>query len=302
VNVIETVQRLTPLGLVFHDLLTDAAITDGLVVSSRPSQRPGRYRPADRTPSGVHVVSGIPGLRDLEFPRPAPGERAEVDDLPSGFDVDVDVLVEDRLDRFLPTVLRIAAPSRGLATAADALAGCSALVWSVPDDLPLFLMSSPQRSIPPTTAVVRACLRHHVTMAPAAHAVLVVDAEGSRSVGVADANGNVVVAFAYPSFAAATPPDSTPPGSHGIPTTDQNWTITVGVRWEPGVLSFPDGTDLPRIHSVLCQRDGTVFADDAGAGGPTIPAVLRYGLPLVLGTGGVTDPARTSFLFVEPAP
>jgi hypothetical protein len=301
VTTIETVQRLTPLGVAFYDLLTDAVVTDGLVVSARPSTRAGRFRPASRTPSGVHVVAGIPGLRDVEFPRPAPGDRTDLEDLPSSASVDADVLVEDRLHRFVPMVFQIATPRRGVATAADALARCSALVWSVPGDLPLFLMSSPQRSLPPTTAVVRACLRHHATMAPAAHAVLVVDTPESRNVGVADAAGNVVVAFAHPSF-AATAPESTPPGSHGIPTSEQRWTLTVGIRWEPGALAFPAGIDVPRVHSLLCQRAGTVFADDAAAGGPSTSTVLAYGTPLVLRTDGATDPSRQSFLFVEPAP
>jgi hypothetical protein len=305
--VIETVQRVTPLGVAFHDLLTDAVITDGLAVSARPTARSYRFHPACATPRGVHVIADIPGLRDLEFPRPAPGERVQVDfdldgaGLVSRAELDVDVLVEDRLGRFLRTVLQLTAPQRGLATAADVLWRCPRLVSSVPDDAPVFLMSSPQRAVPPTTAVVRACLRHHVTREPAAHAVLAVDTPAGRSVGVADAAGNVVVAFAYPRFTTLLPPDSTPPGSHGLPTADQTWDVQVSVRWEPGVLSFPVGVAVPRAHSVFCQRSGTVFAHDGGLGTPDLPAVLQYGTPLVLSTDGVVEPDRASFLFVRPA-
>jgi hypothetical protein len=301
-KVIETVQRITPLGVAFFDPLTDAPITDGLVVSARPSSHTGRFRAGYPTPSGVHVLSGIPGLRDVEFARPAPGERAQPEDLPSGFGVEVDVLVEDRLRRFLPLVMRVVAPRRGVATAADALAGCAGLVWSVPTDTPMFLMSAPERSIPSTTAVVHACLRHHATMVPAAHAVLVVDCAGIRTVGVADQQGNAVVAFPYPSFDFTAPLESIPPGSHGIPTSQQQWPVTVDVRWSPPTLSFPPGVQVPRVHTIFCQAAGTIFADDAGPGAPTMDAVLPYGLPLVLETAGATSPDRRSYLFVEPAP
>jgi hypothetical protein len=302
VRVIETVQRTTPLGVAFFDLLTDAPITDGLLVSVRPSAHTGRFRAGTPTPSGVHVLSGIPGLRDVEFPRVAPGERADLDDLPSGADIPVDVLVEDRLRRFLPTVLTVNAPHRGVVTAADALAGCASLVWSVPAETPMFLVSGPDRSIPSTTAVVRACLRHRTTMTPAAHAVLVVECAGQRVVGVADAGGNVVVAFPYPGFAAAAVPGSIPAGSHGVPTAEQHWSVTVDVRWAPTTLSFPAGVEIPRVHTVFCQRAGTVVDHDAGPATSTLDAQLAYGVPLVLGTQGVTDPERRSFLFVEPAP
>jgi hypothetical protein len=302
-SVIETVQRVTPLGVAFHDLLTDAPITDGLVVSARPSARTGRFRRAAATPRGIHLIADIPGLEALEFPRPQPGRRAEVDldaaELPSGAAVDVDVLVEDRLGRFVPTVLQLVAPHRGVATAFDALAGCSTLAWSIPDDTPMFLMSSPQRSIPPTTAVVRACLRHHATLEPAAHAVLVVDTPAGRNLGVADTTGNVVVAFAYPPF-DVVPAVSPPEGSHGIPTADQRWAVDVGVRWQPGALEFPPGVAIPRVHTVLCQQAGAVFVSDAGPATASLAAELRYAAPLVLGTAGVTDPARAAYLFVEP--
>ncbi|GES36253.1 hypothetical protein RAJCM14343_1504 [Rhodococcus aetherivorans] len=291
---------MTPLGVAFYDLLTDAPITDGLTVSARASDQIGAFRAAVPTPSGVHAISGLPVLRNVECPRPGSGERLELDDLPSGFGVAIDVIVEDRYGRFLPTAMRIVAPRRGLVVAADALAGCAALAWSVPDDMPMFLMSGPQRSVPASSAVVRACLRDHATMAPAAHAVLVIETALSRTVGVADATGNVLVAFPYPEFDVTTLPGSTPAGSHGIPTAAQHWPVTVEVRWDPSELSFPSGVDIPRIHSVFCQRPGLVFPDDAAAGAPSSAGVLQYGVPLVLASAN-TAADRTSYLFVEPA-
>lgn len=298
---LETVQRFTPLGVELWDLLTDSRITDGLAVSARPADRKGSFRPAFATASGVHAVTGIPGLRDVEHPRPAPGERVDVDDLPSA-GLAVDVLVEDRLGRFLPTVVTLVAPRRGVATAADALAGCPSLVWSIPDDVPMFLLTGPDRSIPPSSATVRASLRDRATDQPAAHAVLVVEVAGRRHVAAADGSGNVLAAFAYPSPGTAVPPESLPAGSHGVPTDEQRWTVTVEARWRPAGLSFPHGVPVPRAHTLLCQPAATIVVDDALAAVPTLTADLVHGRELVLATAGVTEPERTSLLYLEPAP
>ncbi|MGY1776803.1 hypothetical protein ACI8AV_13160 [Geodermatophilus sp. SYSU D00804] len=300
-TVVETTQRFTPLGVAFWDLLTDAPITDGLVVSARPATASGRFRRGFATPGGVHALSAVPGLRDVEFPRPEPGARREFTDPPSGHGVEVDVLVEDRLGRFLPTVLRLAAPRRGVATAADALAGCTTLVTDVPQDLPMFLMSAPARSVPPSVAVVRASLRDRATGSPAGHSVVVVEAGAVRASGVADAAGNVVVAFPYPLFHGAAPPESIPAGRPGIPTDEQQWPVTVRVRWAPETLSFPLGVGVPRAHTLYCQGAASIVTDDAGPATGTMAAHLDYGRELQLATAGIADPRRSSFLYVERA-
>jgi len=149
-TVIETVQYRTPLAVAFHDLVTDAPITDGLVVSARRAGIGGRFRVGYPTPSGVHVLSGLPFLRDAELPLDGPGERAESEDTPSSQTAEVDVLVEDRLGRFLPTVLRLSAPRDRVATAADVLSACSSLVWSVPAETPISRALSKELRCMPT--------------------------------------------------------------------------------------------------------------------------------------------------------
>lgn len=300
-TVLETVQRFTPLGVAFWDPVTDAPVTDGLVVSVRPTGSAGRFRRGVSTPRGVHALFGIPGLRDVELRRQEPGGRGEVEDLPSGPVVEVDVLVEDRLGRFLPTVVRLLAPRKGVATAADAFAGCAALAASFPDEVPMFLLSAPGRSVPPSTAVVRACLRDRASGAPARHAMLVVEAAGQRTSGAADGDGNAVVVLPYPRFDAGTPPASTPAGSHGIPTDEQHWPVTVRARWEPDALSYPAGVRVPRAHTLFCQRPALLVADDGNSAAPELAADLGYGRELLLRTAGVSDPDRASYLYVEPA-
>jgi hypothetical protein len=150
--------------------------------------------------------------------------------------------------------------------------------------------------------VVRADLRDHASGRPAAHAVLVVETPAGRSVGVADGDGHVVVAFPFPDFAVSGPPGSIPAGSHGIPTVEQQWSVSVSVRWQPTSLRFPAGVDVPFVHTVFGQAAGTVHDLDSMPGQVSIPASLTYGRELSLATDGVVDPLRRSYLFVEPAP
>jgi len=130
----------------------------------------------------------------------------------------------------------------------------------------------------------------------------VVETPVNRTVGVADAKGNVIVTFPYPGFVVSGTAASIPAGSHGVPTVDQQWPVQVDVRWQPSALTFPAAVDVPYVHTVFCQAAGTVFPDDDAAGSPSLSDTLRYGAELQLKTDGVTDRRRASYLFVEPAP
>jgi hypothetical protein len=307
VTTIETIQSYTPIGVELWDLLTDTRVTDGLAVSARPTGRSGRFWPAYRTPSGIHAVTGVPALREIEHPRPTPGRRVDLEDLPSDAGIDVDILVEDRQGRFLTSVFRVQAPRPGVSTTADALAGCAALAVSLPDDLPMFVISAPGRSFPASMAVVRACLRRrdqeNDAEVPAAHAVVtVVDPAGERHAGVADVDGNVVVAFPYPAFASPLGSDPVSAGAHGVPTMEQRWPLTVEVRCQPDLLTYPDGVGVPHAHTLFCQRPGRIRRVD---GDPTVPSIdveLEYGRELVLATRDVPDPERAGFLHLEGGP
>ena len=301
-RVLETVQYRTPLAVAFHDLLGEGAITDGLSVSARRVGHQGPFRTGYPTPSGTHVLAGLGFLRDEETPHPLPGGRVEPDDDPSIRTVDVEVLVEDRLGRFLPTVLLLTAPLDHVATALDALALAPALAWSVPAETPMFLLSTPTRMVPRTTALVRASVRVHSSGAPAAHALIAVDTPVCRVLGAADLGGNAVVAFPYPEFDPSGAPGSLPAGSHGTPTLDQQWPVTVTVRFQPSALASPRGVAVPYAHALLSQGVASVFADDAGPAQPALAATLHYGAELQLETGGVAERDRKSYLYVEPAP
>lgn len=289
---IETVRTFTPLGIDFWDLLTDGPITDGLVATAYPSGRAGAVR-SGVSLSGVHAFWGLPGLRGVEYLAP----DADLESLLlSGPSQDFDVLVVDRRGRFLPTVVQLTAPILGLATAADALAGCSPPGGSFPEDMPLFLLSAPARNLPAGTAAIRAQLVDRGTGEPAAHAVLRATVDGTPWLGVADERGAVVVALPYPPFAAGPAgsfADSVPAGAHGVPTDDQTWAVTIEVRAQPSALEsstaldFPPEVATPRLHSVLCQGAAGVWdATGDGAAAAQLIRDLRYGRDLVVTTEG----------------
>lgn len=283
----ETIHRFAPLGIDFWDILSDAPITDGLIATATVSGVAHRPLRSQVTPAGVHAFIGIPGLRDIEFPKP--GSSPPVDDLPSSVSLLVDVLVIDRLGRFLPTAIRLEAPKRGLATASDALAGCPPAA-SLPEDAPVFLMSAPTRDVPSTVASIRAQIVERATGIPAAHAVVGAEVGGTRWVGFADGEGSLLLPFPYPGFAGALPGslgDSIPAGSHGVPTDTQHWTVTIDVRWEPAVHEIPAITDVPHMHSLLCQAGAEVWNDVSDASATNqLATELRYGRDLVLSTAG----------------
>lgn len=302
---LETIRRLTPLGIELWDFLTDAPVTDGLTATAYPVTGPASPVTGVRTPSGVLAFHGLPGLHDAEYPDPdGPA------DLPSSPTADFDVLVRDARGRFNDVVLRVTAPLLGVATAADALADCPGAL-SFPEGARVFLFSAPSRPLPAGTGAIRAQILARIgegageQRVPAPYAVVKVDVAGGQWVGVADRNGAALVPVPYPAFGGGfggSLADSIPPGSHGTPTYDQVWPVTVEVSSEPGALEFPARLDEPpRLGSVLCQAAASVWLDTADDDPqPQLTTELTYGRDLVLAT---TDPGgRRELLIDRPAP
>lgn len=298
---LESIRRFTPLGIDLWDLLSDAPITDGLSATAYPVGKAGAVR-SRVSLSGVHAFWGLTGLRDVEHLDA--GTDLETL-LLSGPSQDFDVLIVDSRNRFLPTVVQLTAPILGLATAADALAGCSPPGSSFPEEMPLFLLSAPARALPAGTAAIRAQIVDRASGEPAAHAVVKVVVGDVQWFGAADDRGTAVVPLPYPAFAggpAGSFADSVPAGSHGIPTGDQTWTATIEVRSQPAALEFstaldfPDGVSVPRMHSVLCQATAGIWDDSGDATTETeLVRELRYGQELIL----VTDGSDRSELLID---
>ncbi|MCB0001416.1 MAG: hypothetical protein KDI07_13060 [Anaerolineae bacterium] len=263
----------TPLGIRFWDPATDAQIGDNLRVRAWPDGATEPVRDAFRTGSGIYAFQGLPGLRDVEYPS---DDGSASPPVLQRFVVSV----EDRQRRFLPVVMRIDAPFRGIYPTAGAA--------SPPDDsLPgFYLFSAPSR---PATALsaVRADLVRQSTGQPAAYAVLELDVEGSGTWhGIADERGCVVVMFPVPPFQATL--GSSPPGPQA-PPQEQQWQVTARVLYDPANLETPAGAALPDLRSILTQAAGAVWPAAAGLPAADLSATLNFGQDLILQTTGLDE-------------
>ena len=273
---LERYSVITPLGIRFWDPAFDTPVSNGLVVTAYPE---GSRRPAARaicTASGVYALHGLAGLRALEYPT---GDPVSPGSLPlvARFRIEV----TDAAARFLPMAFVVDAPFRGI----------------FPTDLPLgpnasappgfFLFSSPTRPTTPQVAVVRAQISERINDVderPAAHAVLeATTTAGDRWIGLADDRGSVASLFPYPTFTlvADTAASLLPP----VDGAQQSWPLTIGVRYQPSVLSFVAGSPLPELRSVLAQAPAAIWTGRATPPGQAVsalPATLVFGQELVL--------------------
>ena len=263
----------TPLGIRFWDPATDAQVAHGLVVRAWPDGATEPVRDAFRTASGIYAFQGLPGLRAVEYPSddgtasPPPVQRFVVS-------------VEDQNRRFLPVVMRVDAPFRGVFPTAGAL--------SPPDDnLPGFYLFSAPWRVATALAVIRADLVRQSTGEPAAYAVLELEVEDSGTWhGIADQRGCLAVLFPIPPFQATL--GSSPPGPQA-PPNEQHWQITARILYEPANLETPNGADRPDLRTILTQASGAIWPAAGGAPGPELSATLNFGQELNLRTTGLAE-------------
>jgi hypothetical protein len=267
--VLETVTRTALFGVRFWDRVTSSVVADGLEVvetTSGTQMQPNR--------SGVFVLHSLPGLRDSMY---GAGDDAFWASPPASAPIAFTVVDTQR--RFLPFSFASDVPLRGL-FAEDCGLPASPPPEGVVGGVPLF--SAPSRIAPAGTGAVRADLWDAVADAPAAAAVLEVDAGGGASYrGVADDQGRVVVLLPYPE-----PPwhgGSPPPGSRSL--SNQTWPVDVAVRYAPP--ASPPSSSPPDLCAVLDQAP----AEPLGLAAQT----LAFGRELVLRTPGL------SVLHVVPA-
>jgi hypothetical protein len=276
---VERFSIITTLGIRFWDPASDVQIDDGLTVTAYPE---GARRPATTaftTPGGVYAFQGLPGLHDIEYPR---GDPADPGSLPATRRFLIEVT--DAASRFLSVAFLVDAPFKGIFPT-DAL--------QAPDGAAppgFYLFSAPTRAGSPLTGLVRAQLSERideVNERPAAYAVLEADTpSGDTWIGVADDRGAAVLLFPYPTFTG------TPTGfSSTLPSaavTQQSWPITLRVRHQPSVLSFPAGSSLPELRSVLAQAPAAIWTQRASPPGQafaSLPATLVFGQELVMRSG-----------------
>ena len=267
----DVVTIFTPLGIRFWDAARDVAVTDALEVTAWPQGAPQRRRSAARTTSGVYAFHGLPGLHEVEYPSDTaplspPALRRFV------------VRVDDRRQRFLPVAFAVDAPQFGIYLANLAIAGGQVLPG-------LYLFSAPTRTAESSMAVLRVQVARDVAGSPAAHAVVEVTGPlGRQDHGIADKNGSAVVMFAYPPFRPDSDALSPPIGA----PRSQSWSLRIGVRYSPALLTPVAGTGLPDLRGVLGQAPARL-RPTLGSNSlvDAIDVELEFGQQLVVRTTGL---------------
>jgi hypothetical protein len=268
---LEQVIVFSPLGIRFWDGSRDASVSDGLVVRARPRTAPGQVVTARSTRTGVYAFFGLPRLRAIEYP---PASLAEAGSPPfvERFVVDV----TDTQRRFVPVAFQVDVPHLGVF-----VGGAPA---SPPELGPpgFYLFSAVTRTPPPTLAVVRAALAEQSSGTPAAHAVLELTLpDGRLEIGVADAVGQVVAIFPYPTFEATL---ASPPRSSQAALEPPEWPINVRARYAPGSQNSLEPSLPPDLGSLFAQATAAIWSSAAGPPVAELGATLVFGRELVLRT------------------
>jgi hypothetical protein len=152
-----------------------------------------------------------------------------------------------------------------------------------------YLFSAPTRPATPLLALVRAQLSERLDATndrAASYAVMEIDTPaGDTWVGLADERGALALLFPYPTFTSTSSAASSLVPSTAVP--QQSWSITLRVRYQPSALSFPPGSFLPELRSVLAQAPAAIWTQRASPPGQALsalPATLVYGQELVMRT------------------
>lgn len=305
-QVLERLTIVAPLGLRFHDVVTDSFVGDGLNVSVYEANRPVRKVQAFANGSGVYIIHHAPGLREFENGN---GDSDFWNGLPPG--KSFVVAVTDDARRFQPFQFAADLPTRGLFNWVGPHSG------SPPGTFPSIpLYSSPVRNVPAGMAVVRADLWDAGSDVPAAWAVLEAYTNNQLAArGIADEQGRIALIFPQPAplpFAISSPvgsPLSSPPTATGPPLTDQIWSISLRSMYGPiGPLPLLPGEhgpepQLPDLRAMLSQPEATLWADTERTE-PLDEVSLTFGRELILKSRpsiSLSPPARQSVLFITPA-
>jgi hypothetical protein len=79
--------------------------------------------------------------------------------------------------------------------------------------------------------------------------------------------------------------------------TNQQWQLTVQIRWAPQTLEYPAHTRIPLWESISAQPAGKIHTLQPGTPVTSWPGLLTYGQELLLKTDG----AEKTELRIDPA-
>ncbi len=226
--------------------------------------------------SGIWFASRLPGIAD--------GELAGTADW-STLARDYTLEVRDTGGRFLPLSVATSLPVHGLYSWPDWPTLPRPPLIPLVDDRPngpiafgwLPLFSVATRTSPAPTAELRAQLVDHDTGAPAAWALVTAAYDNRvRAIGMAGADGQLVLLFAYPPL--PQPSIATSPPA----ITDYRWPITLAAYRQALPADRPP--DLAQAMAQLAHP-ATLFAN---ATDPIGPQLLSLGRPLTVRTGSAS--------------
>jgi hypothetical protein len=280
----ESITRFTPFGIRFWDEVTMRMIRDGLQVVAYPPSSPERRVLASVNPHGIYALSGLPGLRDIEYGLPITKKYPFV------------IEVTDNRNQFQPFLLSTELPWQGLflwncGTISSPSAGVvprADPAGPAPTFVPLY--STPVRTVPTGQAVVRAELWDPLLQAPAAFAQIMVYYSGQLiGQSFADASGRIAVIFPYPEWRALL-------SSPVTPLAQPTWTIQLQAAYTPQAVV----PTIPDLCSTLTQSSASLWYD-VSLKTPLPAMTLVFGQDLVVQstiTGSSVPPA---VLLITPA-
>lgn len=282
---LEQTIRYSPLGIRFWDPVTDAQITENLVVSAWPIEVPSRKTAASKTMSNNYAFFCLPGLRDLELSTIAPEDVSEMDR--RNFIVNV----HDNAGRYIDVSFDVRLPLtyQGILLSEN----LDSPAKSAPKGV--YMYSRISRTLPRHFAVVRGQLLDQTNGNPAQFALVKVSTEeGETWFGISDRDGQFLLSLPYPSLSDGF--GGSPAGGQ-VALHHQSWNINVEVCYAPTMQEHLVGTDIPNYVSVLGQDVAEIFPFD-----PDVSSTAIAQLPLVLefNKAVVTRSEGLSELYVRP--
>jgi len=285
VRILETIVRLTPLGMRCIDISTRAPVTTGLLATATPVGEQGKTVMAFTTHSGVLAWQGLPGLHEFEF-----GETEDALFSPPVVSPpatkEFAIRVEDIQSRYLPWGVALRLPRAEVFRA--------------------LLFPAPSRPAIPGMAVIRGSLKdadrfqQDGTRQPAAYARIEAQYEtvGAPTVyvGLADERGQFALFLPFPN--PLQPPAGVilaSPNTTGRKTlTELRWPVTLTFFYEPDGQKFICTRAGGQVDLITGQRDGVTNAPLLAGGRcvPELPSLLTQGAALVV-TPAASPPAST---------
>lgn len=266
---LESNSHFTWFGLLLWDTTAGSVASDGLDVQVWPLPLTDNTKPVLATANrrGIFVAQNLP-TRTATSPE-------------GGYLVEV----RDRLERFTPFVMHVVSPEEPELVRPRCALSLMPLASPGIDQFQVPLFNLPSRTAPAGSAVVRASLIDTVTLRPAEFAVVEVSGGGQLlGRGIADERGEAVVMFAYPEPEPAPPWSPPAPPSRPRPPGDQQWTVSVSVRYRPPLHRYRLDRSLPALVDlcdVLEQPVATVATTSPPR--PFDESQVRYGEELILG-------------------